>query len=180
MGWTEYFALHTDNNGKVDTKAECDSMFKNNIEILKSAVRGNVYYAAIRDRNNTDSKVWCEIIITSHKTQYGNFAYKSFSEYCNPYYYDCPKSILQLLTPTNDEYANAWRKGCKEKSLAEKRTKELSSLPIGSCIIWTRRNSEKIKLTKHAAGYQFKTPFWMTENGKYVQKKLIKNWEIQA
>ena len=32
-----------------------------------------------------------------------------------PYYYDCPKGILDLLTPTDNECANDWRRKCREK-----------------------------------------------------------------
>ena len=41
-----------------------------------------------------------------------------------PYHYECPKSILKLLTPTDNELANEWREKCYEyhKQKAEKKT----------------------------------------------------------
>ncbi|MDO5332206.1 MAG: hypothetical protein Q4E99_05950, partial [Bacillota bacterium] len=92
-----------------------------------------------------------------------------------PYCYDCPKAILKLLTPTDSEWANEWRRKCFEKHNKPK----LSDLPIGTKIKF-ERNGKEIKLFKHAPGYQFKRPFWMAEDGcSYMQTKHIpENWEV--
>lgn len=53
MGWTSYQATYFA-NGKINRKAECDAYFMKGVnaghfEILKSSMRGSVYYAAVKD-----------------------------------------------------------------------------------------------------------------------------------
>lgn len=40
-----------------------------------------------------------------------------------PYEDDCPRSILDLLSPTDNEYANAWRARCRAR--LERRARKL-------------------------------------------------------
>ena len=54
MGWTSYHATYYKRNGSIDRKAECDAYFleglnRGHYEVLKSAVVGSVYYAAVRN-----------------------------------------------------------------------------------------------------------------------------------
>ena len=44
-----------------------------------------------------------------------NFGYKDMSEDMGPNERKCPKTILELLTPTTSEYAIGWRKDCWER-----------------------------------------------------------------
>jgi len=43
---------------------------------------------------------------------YYNFGYKDMDENMGPYFYNCPKRILELLTPTTSKYAKEWRRRC--------------------------------------------------------------------
>ena len=100
MGWTSYDATNYKINKKgikvIDKKAECDSLFDDKHKVLKSAVVGNVYYAAIE---NDDKEVYAIVILISTSRSDGfNFGYKDMSEFCGPYETKCPKSILKLLT----------------------------------------------------------------------------------
>lgn len=52
MGWTSYHATHYKKNGTIDRKAECDAYFMDGLNaghyrVVKSALVGSVYYAAI-------------------------------------------------------------------------------------------------------------------------------------
>lgn len=69
-------------------------------------------YAAILDTqtNQVMGEVW---LLRYYKSGY-NFGYKAMSESCGPYYFNCPKSVLDKLTPTEDINANTWRKQCLE------------------------------------------------------------------
>ena len=180
MGWLEYHADHY-KNGKVDRKAEMDAIYnwedKNRkIEVLKSSVVGGTYYAAVKSFNKTNGFecVTAVVCLTSVSTKgFYNFAYKDMDETMGPYKYDCPKGILDLLTPTENEYANEWRKTCYAQ-LAKKQDKNsLSKLPIGSEIEFVL-NGKTHKAFKHSPAYQFKRPFWMlmTANG-YISAKRI-------
>lgn len=193
MGWTWYRATHYFPNGGIDRRAECDAYFmeglnRGHYEVLKSAMVGTVYYAAVKklkkytghDANGNwlysdlppeEQKVFGAVFITSiSKKDYYNFGYKDMDETEGPGDCDCPKSIISLLSETDNEYALHWRQRC----LAKRHTKsKLNSLPIGAVIEFTR-DGKVFRLTKHEPAYQFKTPFWW--NGMhYVKKKDIPN-----
>lgn len=186
MGWTSYHATFYTPSGQIDRKAECDAYWLMGLNrgyycIEKSAMVGSTYYAAVRitKRAKTDDDgnyVYVEngqytyeeipreeqrtfgvVILTSTDSHsYYNFSYKVMDESVGPCYYDCPISILKLLTPTNSAYAVQWRKNCYEHFNAKKK---LNSAPIGATIRFLFRG-EEVSLVKRAPAYQFKTPFW--------------------
>ena len=89
MGWTSYHATHYKPGGSIDRKAECDEYFMGGLnvghyQILKSAMVGSVYYAAVKslkryvgkDANgkalyeNTEcSPVWAAVFLTKTNTK---------------------------------------------------------------------------------------------------------------
>lgn len=181
MGWTEYHATHY-KNGKVDRKAELDDKFNwedenRKIKVLKSSMVGSTYYAAVKSLNKTNDFecVTAVVCLTSTNAKdYYNFAYKDMDESMGPYKYDCPKSILDLLAPTENEYANEWRKQCYANLAAKKDKNSLSKLPIGSKIKFTLNDEKEYIAFKHPPAYQFKRPFWMLMNADgYIQTKHI-------
>lgn len=141
MGWLEYRATHY-KNGKVDRKAEMDATYNwetetHKAEVLKSAMVGGTYYAAVKSTNKTNGFecVTAAVCLTSTDSKhYYNFAYKDIDETMGPYKFDCPKGILDLLTPTDNEYANEWRKACRENLAKKKSSNALSKLPVGTVI----------------------------------------------
>ena len=169
MGWTGYQPTHFKKGGIVDRKAECDAYFmeglnRGNFQVLKSSIKGSVYYAAVKDMVRyagedekehsiyvpiDDGKVRGYVFLTSVKD--GMFYYKDISEDMGPGYYDCPESILKL-----------------------------SKLPIGTKIIWTRKDGVEVELLKHAPAYQFKRPFWFNAADRtYMSAKWIVDWEVK-
>ena len=134
MGWTGYTA-HYYKNGKVDRKAECDAYFmeglnEGHFEIVKSSMVGSTYYAAVRnlkkcvgtnedgwgiyeDLPESEQEVRGFVFLTQVKD--GELYYKDMTESMLPYYFDCPKSIIKVLSPTDNENANIWRNKCLEK-----------------------------------------------------------------
>lgn len=200
MGWTSYHVDPMYKNGKpfIDRKAECDKLFRTDAvslkgnkvvgkyELLKSAMVGSVHYAAVKktmfatETEPERSKVFAAITLTSvDNKDYYNFAYKDMDESMGPCESKCPKSILDLLTPTEYAYAKEWRKRCYENLDAKKNPDSLSKLPIGS-VIKCVFNEREIQLVKHPAAYQFKRPFWMiVGEQKYLSPKNIpNNYEI--
>jgi hypothetical protein len=106
--------------------------------------------------------------------EYFNFGVKSIGETGGPLYYDCPASILSLLSPTDDKYAIEWRNRCKERIEEKKRPTALKNLPVGSVIQFVTYNGETVELLKHPAAYQFKRPFWYCqETGRYMPATRI-------
>lgn len=119
MGWTslrmkepvkEWFKNHVECNGKYT--------------VLDSAlVKRKVLYGAIK--NNQTNEVFCLIFLVSWSKDYDNFAYKDMDETVNPYYYDCPLKIFNLLTDliNQNEYSKEWRKKVLEYHSINKEVK---------------------------------------------------------
>ena len=182
MGWTSYHAEHYDKHGKVDRKAECDKYCNCSGEkfidvVLKSSMKGSVYYAAVErtDKKTEKKSTWGIVILTSvDNNQWHNFTYKPISEDMWPYYYDCPKGILDLLSPTTNENAVNWREQCRRNS---KRVKP-GELPVGTTIRFTIWNGETISIKKMPPAYQFKRNWWYDEKtstyfkAKYIPEKF--------
>lgn len=177
MGWTGYHATHY-KNGIIDRRAECDEQMSGETErakweIVKSAMRGSVYYAAIRrtDKESGESYVFGCVCLTSvDNKDYFNFSYKDMSEDMGPGCYDCPLSILDLLSPTESEWALAWREKCREKA---KSKNPLGKLPIGAEIEY-EWYGEPRRAVKRAPAFQFKTPWWyLPDLNRYVPKNRI-------
>lgn len=182
MGWTETVPRFY-KNGKIDRKKEMDTRWTQTehngypeLKVLKSSMIGNVYYAAIqvtRTQNKKEQYVFANIALTSERD--GWFGYKDMSETMNPYNYDCPKGILDLLTPTDNELALEWRAKCNEYRKAKN---TLRSLPIGAEIKFIR-NGEELYAYKHAPAYQFKKAFWMTNKG-FIRPTAILNYGYEV
>ena len=104
-------------------------------EILASAAVGiphasydewhGVYYAAVRQRDT--GEVWALVILYRYdRRDYFNFTYKDMSESMGPGEATAPAKVLSLLTPTDNEWATAWRERCRanlaRRALASKVT----------------------------------------------------------
>ena len=206
MGWTSYHATHY-KNGKVDRKAECDAYFMEGLnrgyyDVLKSSMVGKVYYAAVKplkkyDKDNDGNQIIVDIPINEQEVigvvfltstdskDYYNFSYKEMDETVGPCYYDCPKGILDLLTPTNSEWANNWRTKCREQLEKKKNPNSLNKLPEGTVIRVTMpfdtrmyREGDVVKLTKAKWGKRYK---WFASNCYFTQglmKSLEGHYEI--
>lgn len=198
MGWTSYNATYY-RNGTVDRKAECDAHFmeglnKGHFNVKKSAMRGSVYYAAVEplvryagrdeqgnsiyeDVPENERETWAAVFLTSvNMRDYYNFAYKDMSEDMGPYDSQCPLSILNLLSPTENKYANEWRERCR----ANAKTKNtLGKLPVGTTIEFEQAGEVR-RAVKMAPAYQFKTPWWyLPDKNVYLPKtRLPKEYKI--
>jgi hypothetical protein len=152
MGWTSYHVPQTYNPKTrkwiIDRKVECDKLFNCNMienrgkyEVLKSRMVGSTYYAAVKmTRYATETEpekvqVIAAVVLTAVDSKsYYNFSYKDMDETVGPYKYDCPKSILDLLTPIESEWANNWRKACYDNIKAKNDPNGLTKLPVGTVI----------------------------------------------
>lgn len=202
MGWTSYHATYY-KNGTVDRKAECDAYFMEGLNagyyrIVKSALVGSVYYAAIEnlkrygekqpdgsrpieDVPEAERSTWAAVILTSVDTRdYFNFAYKIVSEDMGPAECSCPASILSLLSPTDHEWAIEWRERCRKHIEEKKSPNALKNLPIGAVIRFTQRNGNMVELVKHPAAFQFKRPFWYnSDDNTYMPvTRIPANYEV--
>lgn len=107
-------------NGSIDRKAECDKLFnyqsldedgnvRYKVSVVKSSMIGSVYFAAVDVGHGIIKAVVCHTKVY----RVSKIKITSFSESdATNIYYNCPKTILKLLTPTTDENALAWRRNC--------------------------------------------------------------------
>lgn len=112
MGW-----LYVHKEKSVTTKEFFQNIF--GPELVDISVKGfNTVYCAIRNQDNTVTAI---VILTDHrKDSYCNFGYKWMSEAENPYYHECPKKILNKLSPLTEHFkdpedyrlATKWRTLC--------------------------------------------------------------------
>jgi hypothetical protein len=191
MGWTSYRASYY-KNGKIDRKAECDAYFmeglnRGHFNVLKSSMVGSTYYAAIqrvvknvgKDENGeyiyepipeSERTTFAVVFLTStNMKDYYNFAYKDMDEGCGPGQCDCPKGILDLLSPTDSQWANDWRKACYDNIAKKKNKNGLSKLPVGTIIKVTMpfdtnyfRQGQEVRLQKQAKWNSNRTQ-WITK-----------------
>lgn len=190
MGWTYYHENRgTWKNGRFiitpkDRKEICDAMYawedeRATREVIKSAVVGSTWYGAIRhtDKATGAVRVWAGICKTATNARdWLNFGYKDMDETCGPCEIDCPKSILDLLTDTDREFAIDWRRRCREK-LKNKNRAGLNSLPIGSVIECTI-GGKPLRLIKHAPGCGLKRSFWWDGSHYRYLSKWIKDYTV--
>lgn len=192
MGWTSYSATHY-KKGQVDRKAECDHIFNDDMvgisshdiigkfTVLKSTMVGSVYYAAVQKTKFATAeepemtKVFAAICLTSvNNKDYYNFSYKDMDESCGPCYCDCPASILNLLTPTESEFANEWRKKCRQniedKKIKNSDPNSLKNLPIGSIIEMPHWDGGTRRLVKR--NYHAPKTIWTDGHYRYTPKTI--------
>ena len=187
MGWTGIHATHY-KGGTIDRKAECDAYFMESLNaghyrVEKSTMVGSVYYAAVTAlkkyvAENTYEDLPEEkqftfgvvFLTTVENSDYYNFCYKDLDEDCGSGYFDCHESILKLLSPTDNEYANNWRSRCREH---QKRRKFLKNAPIGISIEF-EFNGKTCRVVKHKAAFQFRKPFWFNAAGNsFIRESII-------
>lgn len=137
MGWTSYHATRFKKVKRgykstmtVNVKREMDEeIFRGwetsdgGCKLIKSAMYGSTYYGAIQKTNNNtkESEVFAVVVLTSvENNKFFNLSYKDMDETMLPFYYDCPESILKLLTPTDNKNANIWREKCRKRNKDKK------------------------------------------------------------
>lgn len=185
MGWAFY---HVDAwNGKIDRKAECDALYTwrneqtgDTCRVLKSSMVGSTWYGACeRTRPDGTTYVFAGICPTRlDSKEYCNFGYKDMDESCGPFQHDCPVSILNLLSPTEYEYAAKWRETCREnaakKAAAKKDQNSLENLPLNATVKVNRRGEEILLQKAKIAGR--KRPVWVSWSDRiYYTAAQVKN-----
>ena len=108
MGWT----------GVIRTKSQSDKEFFEDeigVKFLDTHSTRDAFYAAYVDECDGTPRVRGLVIVYEYCDDTYNFRYKSMGEEVGPYYFDCPKRILDRLSDTNNPYANQWRERCRQR-----------------------------------------------------------------
>lgn len=97
--------------------------FSEGFEPLAHRVVGNHVWQAVR---TPAGRVMITLDLIA-KERGGGWGYKGMTEDWGPYHYDCPLSLLDMCTETDNENANAWR--AKVREWHEKRKKNAKPEP---------------------------------------------------
>lgn len=172
MGWSSIDTClykRTRKGQVIDRKATLDMSWNEdssaNYKVVKSAVVGTTYYAAIKKVNTGD--IFGHVTLTSVKD--GELWCKDMDETMGPCAYECPITILKLLTPTDNEYANGWRQKC-----VEYRNKQIQyeSIPVGTKIK-TKLGCDEEKVLELSIYRGRKTWVCWAEYTKYKAKDVF-------
>src|ERR1017187_8230297 len=83
-------------------------------EILACATVGGTFYAAVCDKDS--GSTWALVIMIIRSRGYWNFTYKEMDETMGPAEDRCPARILDMLSPTRNEYASGWPRRCRQNA----------------------------------------------------------------
>lgn len=169
MGWDYHHEV-----APYDRRAICRRQIGNGYEVVRDAVVGTTYYAAVKSPH--DGSVSAVIILTHiDRAGYCNFGMKFMDEECGPFKCECPKSVLDALSPTDNRYAIEWREKCR----ANKKDTTLKDAPVGAKLKVELKDGTSRTVIKMAPGCQFKT-WWLLIAGGccYVPKNRVKKAEI--
>ncbi|MFI0813470.1 DUF6927 domain-containing protein [Streptomyces echinatus] len=108
MGWTSY---RRDKNAETNEEHFAKKLDDRYKIIAHGTVEG-VFYAAVRDQTTSEVTAFIALTRWTNDPDY-NFSYKDLDENWGPGDHKAPKSVLNALTPTTNEYALAWRAQCR-------------------------------------------------------------------
>lgn len=168
MGWT-----YTHMEGKVNKDEFMAGLMGEGYTVLRTCAVGKVWYSAIKEEET--GNIYGCVTLTDSQRDYFNFGYKVVSEYCGPYETNCPKTILKMLTPTDNKWANEWRANC----YANLDKAKLSDIPVGGKIM-CKLGDDWYELQKMPPMCNKKRNWWCTVQDCQlvsVPKTQIKEWK---
>lgn len=98
---------------------------------LDSAVKANVFYGVFESRI-TGKKMMAVMPISRYQ---GETALKMQDEEMGPYDTQCPDRLLDMLDPTDNDYANEWREKCRAYNA---KIAQAKSIKAGTTIVLTK------------------------------------------
>ncbi len=120
MGWIYMHSLdgHFGPRQYLDVQLSFEQPGGRNLVLRSALVRMRVYYAAVEHVSNDGKRqVWAAICPVSYNRRARDgfiFGYKCMTEDMGPCEAECPKQIIELLTPTESSIANEWRERCQK------------------------------------------------------------------
>lgn len=131
------------------------------VTLLDAALIGTTVYAAVEVIVKETGKrdVRASVVLTEYDNRDKHFYTKHVGEESGPTKCECPKRILDMLTPIDSEWANDWRKRCLEYHETQARLRKMSagSLPVGTVI--RLNNPQQTTLTVRKNSYTKRKEF---------------------
>jgi hypothetical protein len=84
--------------------------------VIATHKKGGVVYAAVR--HHADDHVFALVLLVERRD--GLVWTKAMTDPDGPAYHHCPTSILDLLSPADNQYANRWRQRCRDHAARPK------------------------------------------------------------
>lgn len=133
--------------------------------IMTSSTRGREWYGVIRTKNGGDGFERFFIMVCLWSIKNGEFSYKAMADDEQPYCYNCPRRILDLIdkvAPNPEPRAAEWRINCRVR-LSEKNTlKPCAGMHISyGAVIYQLIASAGARrgwIVQHGSGKQYRIP----------------------
>lgn len=149
MGWLTFHETRSAKQFFTDMYAD-----EKGCELLDIAIVGfRTAFLAIRDKEK--NYVYCQTYMLHRAPKdYYNFGYKPISEFCGPNTDNCPKRIIDLLTPIEEiakicpefgEDSLKWAKNWRERCIANKKQSQERNKALKNSFLKTK---EPIEFTK--------------------------------
>lgn len=181
MGWTGHVTDHA--MSAKEKREYLDNLWNaEKCRTLKSAMVGSTYYAAVKELES--GEVFGFVVIT-HMLKRGEnwyeFQYKELEETMGISECNCSKGILNLLTPTDNEYAIQWRYKCAENLLLEEKKRKVAKAPVGSRLCFNSpmklnpgiEKGDYIELVKRRGRYKGQVKeMWTLGNYRFPNKYI--------
>ena len=179
MGW-----FYKDSLGGFDTPTQyLDDQFTgpgedHDYRVLRSSlVKMRRYYAAVEQtsRISGERRVSALLCLVDYNPRSRNghvFGYRSMGEESGPYEYDCPAAILDMLTPTDSEYARIWRQKCRAR-LEKVRPKSGQVLVLAEPLKYADGLRSRFTVVKSQTGRRRELRFVGEDGGFYRIPKLL-------
>ena len=156
-------------------------------KVLRSALVGmRVYYAAVERIGivNGERQVWALICLVRYNPRDREgyiFGYKDMDESMGPNECDCPEPILDLLTPTDRDFALQWRARCRQNAVLRRAKSAKPSPRVGQTIVFDHpvafadgRSFERLEVIGHPLKHRVKL-FRAPDTGGLYRISNIKN-----
>lgn len=123
MGWTgQYPPAHRDKKRwLIDEFTSENENFRHTLTDL--SIRGNTAYGIYHQEDKKTGISLHETMVFLLSFRKEEWCYKEMGETVHPYYYDCPKTLLdkiEALYPPFNDNAKAWRAKCRENHAKKK------------------------------------------------------------
>ncbi|MDF0491487.1 hypothetical protein PX554_25550 [Sphingomonas sp. H39-1-10] len=190
MGWLTMSRYHM--GGHATAKAYLDAQFTysrdvdgivKGLKLLASSCPQNrTYYAAAQVMVDGVGKevfaIVCKVMWNPRSKTGENFGYKDMDESVGPYEDNCPAHILDLLTPTDKEYALDWRRRCRANlTRRARKIEDGDRIKLASALTFSDGHvGDEFIVVKRGRRLSFRDP--ETRHGYAISRFMERDWTV--
>ena len=137
--------------------------------VIATHKKGGVVYAGVR--HHAGDQVFALVLLVERRD--GMVWTKAMTDPDGPAYHDCPTSILDLLTATDDAYASRWRRPCRDRA-ARPRPRTGQQVRFAESITFTDGTPARCSPSWAAPGLPARTaPTWPSRVGRRARTRSL-------